>query len=80
MQALREAGAHIYLPRADQDYSVSVGLRMLTLRHLVEDREGLFFVRPGEVPLLRYYANSIAHLLPVPGPVPAGSLGGEHPP
>ena len=80
MQALRESGAHIYLPRADQDYSVSVGLRMLILRHLVEDREGLFFVRPGEVPLLRYYANSIAHLLPVPGPVPAGSLGGEHPP
>jgi len=48
MQALREAGAHIYLPRADQDYSVSVGLRMLILRHLVEDRD-----EPGHEALVR---------------------------
>jgi len=71
MNLLREAGAHIYIPRADQDYAVTVGLRMLTLRRLLEEREGLFFVRPGEILLLRYYANSIAHLLPDPGPVPA---------
>jgi hypothetical protein len=26
-------GAHIYIPRHDQDYAIGVGLRMLTLRH-----------------------------------------------
>jgi len=36
---------------------------MLTLRRIVEEREGLYSVREEELPLLRYYANSIAHLL-----------------
>jgi len=36
---------------------------MLRLRHLVDESEGLFSARPGELPLLGYYANSIAHLL-----------------
>jgi glycerol-3-phosphate O-acyltransferase len=42
--------------------------RMLKLRRLVvEDGESLF-VLPGGRPLLQYYANSIAHLLPIRGP------------
>jgi len=41
-------------------------LRMLTLRRLVEEREGVFSAREEELPLLRYYANSIAHLLHAP--------------
>jgi hypothetical protein len=36
---------------------------MLTLRRLVGEREGLYYARSEELPLLRYYANSIAHLL-----------------
>jgi hypothetical protein len=36
---------------------------MLRLRRLVEEREGLLTARPEELPLLRYYANSIAHLV-----------------
>jgi len=40
-----------------------VGLRMLRLRRLVEEREGVFSARDEELPLLRYYANSIAHLV-----------------
>ena len=36
---------------------------MLTLRHLVAERDGLFIAEPTELPLLAYYANSIAHLL-----------------
>jgi glycerol-3-phosphate O-acyltransferase len=60
---LEAAGAHVYLPRSDLDYALTVGLRMLRLRHVVEEREGLFSVLPGEAPLLAYYANSIAHLL-----------------
>jgi glycerol-3-phosphate O-acyltransferase len=42
--------------------------RMLKLRRLVvEDGESLV-VLPGGRPLLEYYANSIAHLLPIRGP------------
>ena len=58
---LEEQGTQVYVPRSDADYALSVGLRMLTLRHLVEEKDGLFSVKPGELPMLRYYANSIAH-------------------
>ena len=62
LRDLAARGAHVYVPRKDQDYAIVVGLRMLTLRRLVEEKEGLFVARPEELPLLRYYANSIAHL------------------
>ena len=62
MAELEAAGARVYVPRSDQDYAIAAGLRMLTLRHLVEEREGLYAAREAELPLLRYYANSIAHL------------------
>ena len=51
------------MPRRDLDYAITVGLRMLLVRHLVDEDEGLYVARPEELPLLRYYANSIAHLL-----------------
>jgi len=60
---LKARGAHAHIPRADLDYAIEVGLRMLRLRHLVKEEDGLFSVNPDEVTLLRYYANSIAHLL-----------------
>jgi glycerol-3-phosphate O-acyltransferase len=56
-------GAHVHVPRADQDYAVEVGLRMLRLRRLVEQTDGLYRADPSNAVLLRYYANSIAHLL-----------------
>ncbi len=62
IEKLEAAGAHVYIPRKDLDYAVTVGLRMLTLRRLVDEKDGLFAVRPAELPLIRYYANSIAHL------------------
>ncbi|HTO75586.1 MAG TPA: 1-acyl-sn-glycerol-3-phosphate acyltransferase [Thermoanaerobaculia bacterium] len=61
MRELDARGAHVYIPRGDQDYAIDVGLRMLTLRRLVEESEGLFRPVPAELPLLSYYANSIAH-------------------
>lgn len=64
IEELSGAGAHIYIPRADQDYAVTVGLRILTLRKLVSEKDGLFSPLPEELPLLRYYANSIRHLFP----------------
>ncbi len=63
LQRLEAAKAHVYVPRRDLDYALSVGLRMLRLRRLLQEREGLLSARPEELPLLRYYANSIAHLL-----------------
>jgi glycerol-3-phosphate O-acyltransferase len=62
--ALEKNGARIYVPRSDWDYAVTAGLRMLVQRHLVIETDGLFWARRDEKPLLRYYANSIHHLLP----------------
>jgi glycerol-3-phosphate O-acyltransferase len=64
VQQLQAGGAHVYVPRRDWDYAVGAGLRMLTLRRLVDERDGLFVARASEAPLFRYYANSIAHLVP----------------
>ena len=61
---LEAAGAHVYVPRRDQDYAIVAGLRMLTLRHLAEEKDGLYQARHEEMLVLRYYANSIEHLLP----------------
>jgi glycerol-3-phosphate O-acyltransferase len=62
MQHLRDAGGHVHIPRQDEEYAVEVGLRMLTLRHLVELEDGIYRANPKETALLAYYANSIAHL------------------
>ena len=62
MRELAASGAHVYVPRGDQDYAIDVGLRMLTLRRLVSEKDGLFTPVAAELPLLEYYANSIEHL------------------
>jgi glycerol-3-phosphate O-acyltransferase len=66
-RALEAAGAYVYVPRGDQDYAVSVGLRMLTLRRAVAVTGGIFRPAPDELPLLRYYANAIAGARIPPG-------------
>jgi glycerol-3-phosphate O-acyltransferase len=66
VQRLAATGAHVHIPRGDQDYAIEVGLRMLRLRHLVAELDGLYRIEADETPLLRYYANSIAHLLATP--------------
>ena len=63
VERLERKGARIYVPRSDWDYAVSAGVRMLSMRHLIETREGLLVANPTEEKVLRYYANSIAHLL-----------------
>lgn len=60
---LEQRGHRAYIPRSDYNYAVDVGVRMLTLRNILEDNEGVFSARPEEHTLLRYYSNSIAHLL-----------------
>ncbi|HET7200889.1 MAG TPA: hypothetical protein VFI80_08790, partial [Burkholderiales bacterium] len=63
IERLDRSAARVYVPRRDLDYALDAGLRMLLMRHLVEEKDGAYLARENEVPLLRYYANSIAHLV-----------------
>ena len=54
-----------YIPRGDRDYAVAVGIRMLTIRRVIIERDGIFELNPEEQQLLDYYANSIIHLCPL---------------
>ncbi len=63
LQELEQAGYRAYIPRSDRDYAVTVGVRMLTLRHILKDNDGEFSVNLKELPILEYYANSIKHLV-----------------
>lgn len=62
MAEFRADGAYVHLPHHDEDYAVEAGLRMLTLRHMVQEVDGGFVSNPKDRTLLDYYANSIAHL------------------
>jgi glycerol-3-phosphate O-acyltransferase len=66
MDRLDGHGALTYIPRDDRDYAVSVGIRILRLRHFVEPRDGALAPVAANKPLLDYYANSIAHLVREP--------------
>jgi len=55
-------GAHVHMPRSDMRYAVKVGLRLLEMRHILRNEGGRYMVNPADRPILRYYANSIAHL------------------
>jgi glycerol-3-phosphate O-acyltransferase len=59
---LEGRGTYVHIPRADRDYAISVGLRMLALRHLVLEADGSYRANPKELILLKYYANAIVHL------------------
>ena len=61
MRTLAARGARLYIPREDQDYAFSVGLRSLTLRHIVIEEGGLYRAAPDEQAVLGYYANAIEH-------------------
>lgn len=63
IEALRRAGAHVHIPRDDEEYFVETGLRALLLRHLVDETDAGISAIAKERELLEYYANSISHLL-----------------
>ena len=63
---LESGNAYIHIPRSDRDYAITVGLRMLVLRHFVIEEEGLYRASAGEREMLRYYANAIEHFLTGP--------------
>lgn len=59
---LESQGHRAYIPRGDYNYAVDVGVRMLTLRHILLEDAGMLSVKPTEHAIIEYYANSIAHL------------------
>ena len=42
IERVEALGAHVYVSRTDRDYASTVGLCMLTLRHLAREHDGLF--------------------------------------
>lgn len=62
LQQLESKGHRAYIPRGDYNYAVDVGVRMLTLRKILLEKDGLLRVGDGEHAIVQYYANSIAHL------------------
>jgi hypothetical protein len=67
--SLEHWGADVYIPSVDRDYAISVGLRMLTLRHLVLEEDGSHRTNPKELvdevlrqchrPSFREYASAV---------------------
>lgn len=56
--------AHIHLPRDNREYAAEVGLRHLVERRVLTLEDGVYRVDPAQEHILRYYANSIQHLIP----------------
>ena len=63
LQLLEQKGYRAYIPRGDREYAVTVGIRMLTLRQILTENDGLYTANANDLPILRYYANSISHLI-----------------
>jgi glycerol-3-phosphate O-acyltransferase len=59
---LESRGYRAYIPRGDYNYAVDVGIRMFTLRGIIDEHDGIFHVHSDQIALLNYYANSIKHL------------------
>ncbi len=64
MSKLEAHGASLYIPRDSRSYALESGLRMLTLRHLLEQDEDRYRANEKDLAVLKYYASSIEHLLP----------------
>jgi glycerol-3-phosphate O-acyltransferase len=65
---LRGADAHVVGGDRSSAETLDRALVMLTLRRVVTPEAGGFRIDRAQEPLLRYYANSIAHFLPAPAP------------
>ena len=55
--------AHIHVPREDMAYARDYGLQNLVARGFVDETDGHYRISEKAVPMLRFYGNSIAHLL-----------------
>ncbi len=62
-QQLEHCGAHVHIPRHSLTYAAEVGLRMLTLRRMVQQDGETYQINGKEIAALQFYAASIAHHL-----------------
>jgi len=60
---LERLGSYVHVPRADRDYAISVGLRMLTLRHLVIETDDAFRVQEWNPAAERTFGYTRAEVL-----------------
>ncbi|MEY8830233.1 1-acyl-sn-glycerol-3-phosphate acyltransferase [Sedimentitalea sp. XS_ASV28] len=67
--------AHVHLPRDSRDYGAEVGLRNLVERKILRLEGDRYHVEPDQMALVRYYANSIRHLMEKDAPVSAVAKG-----
>lgn len=63
ISTLEARGHYVHIPRGDRDYAIDSGLRLLQMRRLVSEKDGVISANPADLVLLHYYANSIAHLV-----------------
>lgn len=63
-RSMQSRGAHLDMPARGLDYAAEVGVSLLIMRRVVEERDGRYFTRPDERAILSYYASSVAHLVP----------------
>lgn len=63
LKQLADRDAHIYIPKAGRDEALANALSLLQQRGLVEEKALRYRGVPNKRDLLRYYANSISHLL-----------------
>ncbi|MFK7855709.1 MAG: 1-acyl-sn-glycerol-3-phosphate acyltransferase [Granulosicoccus sp.] len=68
LERLELQGYRAYIPRGDYNYAVDVGVRMLTLRNILVEKDGMLEAKADEHAIINYYANSIAHLFSTEAP------------
>ena len=59
LQQLEASGHRAYIPRSNVDYAISVGVRLLSLRRVLDASDDGLQANERELALLNYYANSI---------------------
>ncbi|NOR62939.1 MAG: glycerol-3-phosphate acyltransferase [Rhodobacteraceae bacterium] len=62
LQDYAARGVYSHIPREDEDYAVDVGIRMLEMRYILTEEDGVYTVSEENREVLEYYANAIAHL------------------
>ncbi len=64
LKDLEGKGALVHLPRHNADYTLEVGLRMLVLRHLVREEDGLYHPVESQMSVVAYYSNTLDQFFP----------------
>ena len=62
LDTLQKNGAYTHIPKGNRVQAIEVGIKQLTLRHVLTEDGPDFNVSTKEDKLLQYYANAIAHL------------------